>query len=140
MVLYFSPMPKDDDLDELSISDPHRYEADRKRRALERKLRQMGEVSAATKLTPQKTTLKLHVLKHELTAGQKNVLTKQDRQMQRESTDKVFGTKSREQQVAAAQLDANFKPQPDQMVQQGQSAQAAKDEQQREGEIQSQPA
>ncbi len=130
--------PNDDDID-ASVSDPHRYESNRKLRALQRKLEQEGKKVEQPTLRQDKANLKLSILKNQLSEGQKDALTKQDRILQQEQST-GFGTKTREQEIAQAKLDASAKPAPDQLVQQGEATAKIQEEQQKEGEVQSEPA
>lgn len=102
----------------------------RRKEVLEKKLQ---------KPVKETNKLKLSVLKQQLkTEGQKDDQTKQYRQQKEAS--KTFGTKTREQEIKQNQLDATTQTNPDLLVQQGTKDEKAKEEQQKSGEIQSEPA
>ena len=129
----------DDDVD-VTYSDPNKFKSDRRLQSLKRRLEQEGKRVEPPAITQDKANLKLSVLKNQLNDGQKDALTKQDRAAQEAVASKGFGTKTREQEIQEAKMGADTKPQPDQLISQGQTAAAAKEEQQREGEVQTNPA
>lgn len=120
----------DDDID-LPLSSSKQFtSADKGRRdRLEQKLHQKVDRQDLHKL-------KLSVLKQQM-EGKKDDATKKMREEKKSAT---FGTKTHEQEAKAAQLDADVKINVDQMIDTGVTAQAAKDEQQKSGEVQSQPS
>ncbi|MBP9773978.1 MAG: hypothetical protein KBD00_05150 [Candidatus Peribacteraceae bacterium] len=126
----------DDDID-LPLSSSKQFtSADKGRRdRLEQKLHQKVDRQDLHKL-------KLSVLKQQM-EGKKDDATKKMREEEGNRRFKppvTFGTKTHEQEAKAAQLDADVKINVDQMVESGKTAQAAKQEQQKSGEVQSQPS
>jgi hypothetical protein len=129
-------MRDDDDLElSLSMSDPARIEssAKAKRKALEQKLKEKN-LSKVVPPGADKSKLKLSVLRQQM-EGKKDDETKRDREEKNKSKTSL-GTKTREQEIAAAKLDAGAKPTADKMVEQSEREEKTKEDMQRQGETQ----
>ncbi|OGJ62074.1 hypothetical protein A3A67_00120 [Candidatus Peribacteria bacterium RIFCSPLOWO2_01_FULL_51_18] len=118
-------MLPDDDL-ELSGSDQSKLESFIKaeRKALDQKIKKAGLEKKINPATADKNRLKLNVLKQQLAEK------KEDGKKKEQS--KSFGTKTREQEIAAAKLTAETKPTPDRLVLESKQEEAVKREQQKE--------
>ena len=101
-----------------------------KREALKRKLEKQGQKREADNPTADLKSLKLAMLKGQM-AGQKDEQTKRDRLNQQKSSFN-FGTKTREQQIAAQKSTTDAKPNQDQMLDQNKQDEKAKEEQRKE--------
>lgn len=125
-------MSSDDD-SELSTSSREYLEspAKAKREALRRKFEKAGFGNDAKKGDAALKSLKLSVLKSEV--------TKKDNQPSPANAPASFGTKTREQEIAAARLSGETKPTTDTILQQATMQQKA-EEQLKQDEVQSEEA
>ena len=130
-------MSSDDD-SELHTSSAEYLESSTKakQKELQRKLEKQGLKNAANKPGADLKSLQLAVLKSQV-AGQKDDQTKKDQESKNAS--QSFGTKTREQEIAASKLTGETKVTTDQMVEQGKQDQKA-DDQIKQDETQSEDA
>lgn len=122
-----------DDIDLPTSSSKQFTSADKGRRdRLEQKMHQSLDRGDMNKL-------KLSVLKQQM-EGKKDDQTKKMHVDDKAKQSTTFGTKTREQELKASQMDAAMQTSPDQLVDASKTAQVIKDEQQKSGEVQSQPS
>ncbi len=130
----------DDDNPELSTSDSGKYaEASRGHlKALEREMKHRGKELAAKPMIARQNELKLSVLKNKVDS-QKDEEQKR-RKQEHEKSKRSIGTKTREQEIERNKLDGSSQINGDLLVEQGGRSDKAKDEMQKGGEVQQNPA
>ena len=131
---YTTPMSRDDEFD-MSTSSAEYLESSTKakREALKRKLEKVGQKNAASMPLADLKSLKLALLKSQV--SKTDDASKKDQQVNKSSS---FGTKTREQEIAASKQDAaDSRSTIDQMMQAGKEQQKEKEEMQRQGDVQS---
>ena len=126
-------MSYDDDSD-LDTSSREFLESPAKarREALKRKLEKVGQKEAAQKPTADLKSLQLAMLKSQVTKPDEKA--KKDQNPNKPTS---FGTRTREQEIAAEKMSGDTKPTTDRMVEQGKQEDKAKEEMQKQGDVQS---